>query len=85
MTSEPTTPGEKPEPQFDAPPDEGPGGPADMIRSSEEDLPPATPDQPRSAQVEEEKVPDEIEQPEEIEEDEQSAEEQTEKQTDEPA
>ena len=68
MTSEGAGPGEKPEPQFDAPPDEGPGGPADMVRSGEEDMPPATPDQPRSAQVEEEHVPDEIEQPEEVDE-----------------
>lgn len=63
-------PGERPEPQFDAPPDEGPGGPADMVRSHEDDLPPATPDQPRSAQVEEENVPDEIEQSEDVDEEE---------------
>ena len=58
-------PGEKPEPQLDAPPDEGPGGPADMVHRDQDDLPPATPDQPRSAQVEEQHVPDEIEEPEE--------------------
>ena len=63
-------PGEKPEPQTDPPPDDGPGGPADMIHPDEDDKPPATPDQPRSAQVEEEEVPDEIEQPEEVDEEE---------------
>jgi hypothetical protein len=63
-------PAEKPEPQMDAPPDEGPGGPADMVHRDEDDLPPATPDQPRSAQVEEEHVPDEIEQAEELDEEE---------------
>ncbi len=78
-------PGDKPEPEPDAPPDEGPGGPADMVRSGEDDLPPATPDQPRSAQVEDEKVPDEIEQSEDLEEDDESSEEKTEKSTDEPA
>jgi len=56
-------PGEKPEPQTDSPPDDGPGGPADMVRD-DEDGPPAVADQPRSAQVEEEHVPDEIEEPE---------------------
>ena len=63
-------PGEKPEPQLDAPPDEGPGGPADVVHHDQDDLPPATPDQPRSAQVEEESVPDEIEQSEDIDEEE---------------
>jgi hypothetical protein len=62
-------PGDRPEPKQDAPPDEGPGGPADMVRR-DDDLPPAIPDQPRSAQVEEEQVPDEIEQPEELDEEE---------------
>ena len=61
---------ERPEPEMDAPPDEGPGGPADMVHRGDDDLPPATPDQPRSAQVEEAAVPDEIEQPEEIDEEE---------------
>lgn len=60
--------GDRPEPEEDAPPDEGPGGPADMVPVNEDDLPPATPDQPRSAQVEEEHVPDEIEKPEEMDE-----------------
>ena len=55
---------EQPEPQTDPPPEEGPGGPADVVHRDEDDLPPATPDQPRSAQVEEEHVPDEIDQPE---------------------
>jgi hypothetical protein len=63
-------PGDRPEPKQDAPPDEGPGGPADMVRRDDDDLPPAIPDQPRSAQVEEEQVPDEIEQPEELDEEE---------------
>lgn len=61
-------PGEKPEPKMDPPPDEGPGGPADMIRRDEDDLPPATPDQPRSAQVEDKHVPDEIQESEEVDE-----------------
>jgi hypothetical protein len=56
-----------------------------MVHSDDDDAPPATPDQPRSAQVEEEEVPDEIEESEDLEEDEESSEEQTDKQTDEPA
>ena len=63
-------PGEQPEPRMDTPPEPGPGGPADRVEPDEDDLPPATPDQPRSAQVEEEHVPDEIEQPEELDEEE---------------
>lgn len=51
---------------MDAQPDEGPGGPADMVERDHDDFPPATPDQPRSAQVEQESVPDELEEPEEI-------------------
>ena len=66
-------PAPQPEPKEDAPPDEGPGGPADMIRRDEDDFPPATPDQPRSAQVKEEHLPDEIEQPEELDEEEKDA------------
>jgi hypothetical protein len=62
-------PGPMPEPHLDPPPEPGPGGPADMIEHPT-DLPPAVPDQPRSAQVEEEQVPDEIEQPEELDEEE---------------
>ena len=57
-------PGDKPEPESATPP-EGPGAPADVVPHDSEDTPPATPDQPRSAQVEEEHVPDEIEEPEE--------------------
>jgi hypothetical protein len=60
--------GEKPEPHVDAPPDPGPGGPADWVEPDEDSVPLATPDQPRSAQVEEEHVPDEIEDPEELDE-----------------
>ncbi len=66
-------PAPKPEPEEDAPPDEGPGGPADMVHRDEDDLPPATPDQPRSAQVENQHVPDEIEEPEELDEEEKDA------------
>lgn len=58
--------GEQPEPELDAMPDEGPGGPADVVHRDKDDFPPATPDQPRSAQIEDEGVPDEIEHPEEI-------------------
>jgi hypothetical protein len=63
-------PAPPPEPHTDAPPDEGPGGPADVVHRDQDDAPPATPDQPRSAQVEEEHVPDEIEQGEEMDEEE---------------
>jgi hypothetical protein len=63
-------PSEKPEPQVDTPPDPGPGGPADWVEPGEDDLPPVPADQPRSAQVEEEHVPDEIEDPEDTAEDE---------------
>ena len=63
-------PAPKPEPEEDAPPDKGPGGPADMVDRDEDDLPPATPDQPRSAQVQDEHVPDEIEEAEEMDEEE---------------
>lgn len=66
-------PAEKPEPAEDAPPDEGPGGPADVIQRDKDDFPPATPDQPRSAQVEDEELPDEVEQPEEMDEEEKEA------------
>ena len=34
-----TDPGEKPEPKMDAPPDDGPGGPADMVEHDEDDSP----------------------------------------------
>ena len=63
-------PSEKPEPDTDAPPDPGPGGPADWVAPGKDDIPPTTPDQPRSAQVEEQHVPDEIEQAEELDEEE---------------
>ncbi len=66
-------PAPQPEPKQDAPPDEGPGGPADVIHRDKDDFPPATPDQPRSAQVDNEGVPDEIEQPEEMDEEEKDA------------
>jgi hypothetical protein len=66
-------PAPKPEPEEDAPPDEGPGGPADMVHRDGDDLPPATPDQPRSAQVEQQHVPDEIEEAEEMDEEEKDA------------
>ncbi|MGZ8738497.1 MAG: hypothetical protein ACXWW7_15125 [Nocardioides sp.] len=67
------TPADRPEPQEDAPPDEGPGGPADMVHRDSDDVPPATPDLPRSAQVEEQQVPDEIEHPEELDEEQKDA------------
>ena len=66
-------PAEKPEPTEDAPPDEGPGGPADVVHRDKDDFPPATPDQPLSAQVDDEKIPDEIEEPEEMDEEQQEA------------
>ncbi|MCW2847506.1 MAG: hypothetical protein JWR90_1480 [Marmoricola sp.] len=78
-------PGEKPEPQLDAEPDEGPGGPADMVHRDPDDFPIATPDQPRSAQVEDDKVPDEIEETEDLEEDDKDEQETDEAATDEPA
>jgi hypothetical protein len=62
--------GDAPEPHEDPPPDEAPGGPADRIDRDPDDFPIVTPDQPTSAQVEQEDVPDEIEQPEEIDEEE---------------
>lgn len=64
-------PGEKPEPRLDPPPDQAPGGPADMIQRDDDDLPLATPDQPRSAQVEDSHVPDEIQESEDVDEEEQ--------------
>jgi hypothetical protein len=67
------SPGEMPEPKMDPPPDPGPGGPADWVDPDVDDVP-ATPDQPRSAQVEEQHVPDEIEQPEELDEEEKDVE-----------
>ena len=62
--------GDPPEPHEDPPPDEAPGGPADRIDRDPDDFPITTPDQPTSAQVEQEDVPDEIEQPEELDEEE---------------
>ena len=59
-------PGSKPEPHIDAPPDPGPGGPADWIDPDHDDVQPAIPDGPRAAQVEDEHVPDEIDDPEDI-------------------
>lgn len=49
------------EPTRDPAPDEAPGG-VDAIERDEDDFPPVTPDQPRSAQLEGDQVPDEIEQ-----------------------
>ena len=63
-------PARSPSPRMDAPPDDGPGGPADWSSATRTTYPPATPDQPRSAQVEEQHVPDEIEEPEELDEEE---------------
>ena len=78
-----TDPGEKPEPKMDAPPDDGPGGPADMVR--DEEGPPEVADQPRSAQVEDEHVPDEIEESEEKDKDVEQDEKNVDEGTEEPA
>lgn len=51
-------------PTVDPAPDPAPGGP-DAVEHDEDDFPVVTPDQPRSAQLKEEQVPDEIEQPDE--------------------
>ena len=59
-----------PEPTLDPAPDEGPGGPADVVERDKDDFPLVTPDQPRSAQIEDHEVPDEIEEPEEHDEEE---------------
>lgn len=75
----------RPEPETDAPPDDGPGGPADMVRDEDKDFPPATPDQPRSAQVEDEHVPDEIEEAEERDKDIDEGEKNVDEGTEEPA
>ncbi len=61
-------PSEQPEPRMDTPPEPGPGGPADRVEPDEDDFPLTIPDQPRSAQVEEQNVPEEIEEPEELDE-----------------
>ena len=53
-----------PEPHIDPPPEENPGG-VDAVEGTPEDFPLATPDQPTSAQVDDDVVPDEIQQPEE--------------------
>lgn len=78
-------PADRPEPTEDAPPDDGPGGPADVVHHDDADLPPATPDQPRSAQVEEEHVPDEIEEPEDTDRDVDDGEKTVDEGTEEPA
>jgi hypothetical protein len=75
-------PGEKPEPTMDPPPDEAPGAPADRIERDPEDFPLATPDQPKSAQVEQDSVPDEIEESEDVDEEETTD---SDKSTEEPA
>lgn len=54
-----------PEPKVDADPDASPGGPADRIDRDADDFPVTTPDAPRSAQVDDEVVPDELDQPDE--------------------
>ena len=78
-----TDPGEKPEPKMDAPPDDGPGGPADMVH--DEKGPPEVADQPRSAQVEDEHVPDETEESEEKDKDVEKDEKNVDEGTEEPA
>jgi len=52
-----------PEPTTDTDPDEGPGGPADRIERDADDFPLTTPDPPRSAQVDDAVVPDELDEP----------------------
>ena len=59
---------EAPTPAVDPAPEPGPGGPADAIQPDIDDFPPTTPDQPRSAQVTDGEVPDEIDSPEETDE-----------------
>lgn len=61
---------EQPQATTDPTPDRRPGGPADLVEGDRRDVPPLTPDQPRSAQVEDHQVPDEIEKPEELDEEE---------------
>lgn len=51
---------EAPEPTIDPEPDRAPGGPADRVDTDPDSFRRATPDQPRSAQVEDAHVPDEI-------------------------
>ena len=63
-----------PEPTEDPAPDRAPGGPADAFEPDTDSGAPATPDQPRSAQVEEHEVPDEIDSPEEVDEEEEHVE-----------
>jgi hypothetical protein len=75
-------PGEMPEPKMDPPPEEAPGAPADRIERDPEDFPLATPDQPTSAQVEKDSVPDEIEESEDVDEEETTD---SDKSTEEPA
>ena len=53
-----------PEPALDPAPDESPGGPADRVERDSADYPLTTPDPPRSAQVDDEVVPDELDEPE---------------------
>jgi hypothetical protein len=65
-------PGEQPEPKLDPAPEESPGAPADKIERDPDDFPLATPDQPKSAQVEQEDVPDEIEESEDVNEEEET-------------
>jgi hypothetical protein len=60
----------QPEPETVEPP-RAPGGPADRVDRDPDDFPLTTPDQPRSAQVEEQHVPDEIEESEDVDEEEQ--------------
>lgn len=52
-----------PEPTVDPDPDRAPGGPADRIDDDPENFRQHTPDAPRSAQVEDAAVPDEIDEP----------------------
>lgn len=59
----------EPEPRIDPDPDEGNAAGGTDAVSDRVEVPPLVPDPPRSAQVDEETVPDEIKQPEESDQD----------------
>jgi hypothetical protein len=65
--------GDQPDPRVDNAPDPAPGGPADRV-VDDAGPEPVIPDPPRSAQVKDTAVPDEIGEPEHMDEDEQTAE-----------
>ncbi|MCW2780245.1 MAG: hypothetical protein JWR35_694 [Marmoricola sp.] len=59
------TDNEAPDPKVDTDPEatENPGG-IDAVVDDPDDLPPQTPDQPQSAQIQDHEIPDEIQEPE---------------------